>query len=87
MSDFDKNTILLVLIFVLVMLGCLGSVVGMNTLTTYQQCARYQEYMPDQNLQWDFWTACLIEAPDGTFVSADDYFSMNRLGLFLDEVE
>lgn len=87
LDSMDRQLVVGITIVVIVILTLIFLCVGVTTGSNYLKCQTYQIYMPEENFVWNFWTACLVKAPDGTFVNADDYFSMGRLGLFLDETE
>ena len=87
LDSMDRGLVNFIVVAVLVIAMLFGICIAVSAGSNIMKCNRYQMFMPEENFVWDFWTSCLVEAPDGTFVSADDYFSMNRLGLFLDENE
>ena len=87
LSSVDKEVAGFLILLVAGVLLLFSSCILVNTASSFVRCNRYQTIMPEENFVWDFWTDCLVEAPDGTFVQTDDYFSMNRLGLFLNETE
>ena len=87
LSSMDREIIGLISLLVIGVFLLFSSCRLIDTVSSFARCNRYQTIMPEENFIWDFWTDCLVEAPDGTFVKTDDYFSMNRLGLFLDEIE
>lgn len=87
LDSVDKKTITGVIVVAILAMTLIFSCVGLSAGSNYLKCQKYQMYMPEENIVWSFWTTCLIEAPDGTFVDADDYLGMGRFGLFLDETE
>jgi len=74
---------LMIFILVVCLAGALvfGCMIGFNIMFNINYCNTNQELMPQVNFKWVMWGGCLLEAPDGTWVSADDYLSVDRLRL------
>jgi hypothetical protein len=87
LDAIDRQLVSGISMFLVLTILCIGSGLALDVVFDAKKCQRYQTYMPEETFVWNIWTYCLIEAPDGTFVDADDYLGMGRLGLFLDESE
>ena len=87
LDSIDRNIISAVIVIVLLLAAMFGACIAADTVINWLRCEKYQTYMPEEGFAWSIWTYCLVEAPDGTFVDANDYFGMGRLGLFIDETE
>lgn len=59
----------LALIFVLV----IGAVVGLVTISEKNYCASMTTLAPTFEFHFDFWTGCVVEAPNGYWVDASEY--------------
>ena len=56
-----------------------------DVVINYNYCETQQALMPGINFEWVFWGGCLLEAPDGTWVNASDYLSVERLRLQIED--
>jgi hypothetical protein len=89
LDKYDKDFIkalLVISISVVVIIGLLTMfcLAVPSSIFNYNYCETHQTLMPHINFKWVFWGGCLLEAPDGTWVSAPDYLSVDRLRLQLE---
>lgn len=54
------------------------------TISNIGYCNTQQQLMPNIEFQWVFWGGCLLKAPDGMWVNAEDYLNVDRLRLQLE---
>jgi len=71
----------LALIMLIVAISLVAVIVGGTIASEFGFCNTNQALMPNVDFQWVFWGGCLLKSPDGMWVNASDYLSVDRLRL------